>query len=95
MTVGELAQHNHSGSAASTTLKGTVEQVYLWDSKVSGIISKTYIGGAPEGAASGTVERLTINATHTHNLSLNNTGNNTAHNNQQPYIVAFIWRRTA
>ena len=33
--------------------------------------------------------------THTHTITVNSTGSSTAHNNQQPYIVAYIWRRTA
>ena len=33
--------------------------------------------------------------THTHDVTVNNAGGNTAHNNIQPYISVYIWRRTA
>ena len=32
---------------------------------------------------------------HSHTITVNNTGSNTAHNNLQPYYACYIWRRTA
>ena len=32
---------------------------------------------------------------HSHTVTINNTGSNTAHNNLQPYISCYIWCRTA
>lgn len=90
-----MPSHNHTGNAASANLIGTAEQVYLWESKVTGIISNTYIGKAPAGNNNGTTERLTINATHNHTVTINNNGDGYAHNNIQPYLSVYIWHRTA
>lgn len=102
LTVGELATHSHTGSATSASLTGTLNipngaakssPVYY---AATGIISAsgyaTEYGNANGGGAGG---RVTVNATHSHNLTINNIGDNTAHNNIQPYIAVYIWRRTA
>ena len=35
------------------------------------------------------------NGAHSHNIGINNTGGNEPHNNLQPYIVIYCWKRTA
>ena len=102
MTVGELATHSHTGSATSATLTGTLNipngaaesspAYYAATGIISASGNATKYGNANGGGAGG---RVTVNATHSHNLTINNIGNNTAHNNIQPYIAVYIWRRTA
>ena len=102
LTVGELASHNHSGSAAWTSLTGTlnipngqgkIQPTYY---NATGIVSvngfANYIGNSTGGGGGG---RVTINASHSHNLTINNIGNSAAHNNTQPYITCYIWHRIA
>ena len=37
----------------------------------------------------------TANGNHSHTVTVENTGGEQAHNNQQPYISCYIWHRTA
>lgn len=102
LTVEELPTHKHTGSAASTSLTGTLNipngqgQAQPTYYNATGIVSvngyANYIGNANGGGAGG---RITINATHSHNLTINNIGNSAAHNNIQPYCVIYMWHRTA
>jgi hypothetical protein len=39
------------------------------------------------------VHQLTVDASHSHAITINNTGSNMAHNNLQPYISIYIWER--
>ena len=43
------------------------------------------------GSASGKADNLYINATHTHT----SVGGSAAHNNLQPYVTVYYWKRTA
>jgi microcystin-dependent protein len=97
-----------SGNISTTTdLTGTIEFLAM---KVSdeteggnGIISSVHNGNADLGGVDlsyGKYRKTTINANHTHSLynlsgTVNSSGNNTAHNNLQPYITCYIWKRTA
>lgn len=36
---------------------------------------------------------FSTNGNHSHTITVNNAGSNTAHNNMQPYIAIYIWKR--
>lgn len=38
---------------------------------------------------------ISINATHGHDVIVNGAGENQPHDNMQPYIACYIWKRTA
>jgi microcystin-dependent protein len=99
---------NLSGNISTTTgLTGTIPYLAMKASNETeggnGIISSVYAGNADlagTDSSYGKYRRTTINANHTHSLNnlsgtVGSTGNNTAHNNLQPYITCYIWKRIA
>ena len=71
-----------SAQPGEASCSGIVSKAGTWDTQ-----------NADKNSVQGTL--FTVNATHSHNLTINNVGSNTKHNNIQPYITAYIWRRTA
>ena len=90
LSVGELPEHGH---AATCSTNG--EHVHT---------APTYngSGGAPNGRIS-EVDRVNRASTvtvdkagsHSHTISVSDTGKNLSHNNMSPYLSVYIWKRTA
>jgi len=90
LTTSEIPAHNHTGTANSS------------GSHTHGVTGSfvTTSGGSQMNFASGGFTRAHIPNTdaggaHTHTLTINDTGGNSSHNNLQPYVVVYMWRRTA
>lgn len=88
LTVGELAAHNHSGTISSSgshshTVKGNAGGSGSWAVRFD------------TGGTSSNQENTQSAGAHTHSVSIANAGSNSVHNNIQPYVSVYIWRRTA
>lgn len=90
LTVGELAQHNHTASAASAGA-----HTHVWYTGQYGSNNDSAACDA-QGAGNHYSQHITQSAgAHTHSVSIANAGSNSVHNNIQPYVSVYIWRRTA
>lgn len=97
LSVSEMPSHSHSASEKS--LKGGVNNISgqgeTWGLTSSGIFSNW---GDTNGFYSTSKKTTTnykdgfyLDATHTHTIG--NTGGGNVHNNLQPYVTCFIWKR--
>ena len=98
LTVGELPSHNHTATISTTNLTGWFTNNGNSDTANSdGTIFKaskrTGQGSNSGGAADG--GKFTFNGAHAHTITINNSGSNQSHNNIQPYISVYMWKRFA
>lgn len=97
-SVGELPSHEHKAIVATATLTGDVGHI-AHDSQYgmtvhTGVFSVTTTSRG-NGDSGGSAETIHFNGSHSHSVNISNTGNGQSHNNLQPYIAVFMWRRTA
>lgn len=94
LTVSESAPHNHTGSA---TTSGSTHTHALTMQASHG---KSGNGGVPR-FSDGDVwspyktQNLSAAGEHSHAITINNSGGGQAHNNMQPYLSVYMWKRTS
>ena len=94
LTVSESASHNHTGSA---TTSGSTHTHALTMRASHG---KSGNGGVPR-FGDGDVwsdyktQNLSAAGEHSHAITINNSGGGQAHNNMQPYLSVYMWKRTS
>lgn len=94
--------HSHSGSTTSagshshsfTTYYGAGTEI---NSRVSCSFVNTSKGTASTSSAGSHSHTVSIDnaGKHSHTVSINSAGGGSAHNNMQPYLSVYMWKRTA
>lgn len=91
LTLSEMPSHSHSGSTNSAgSHTHTLHRPIGDKDYCNGNSPATWWGANKNGS-----ETTSSSGNHSHNLSLNNTGGNAAHNNMPPYYVMHIWHRVS
>ena len=95
-SVGELPSHNHEATINTTNINGQIGSVVIRSGSTAtgalNLVQKTYAKGLQDGS-SWESWNVSLNAAHSHVVTVDNTGNNQAHNNMQPYITCYMWQR--
>ncbi len=90
LTVGELPTHSHT---ATISTNGKHNHTALGCNASAGPNNGHFgeIGNKTDGSYANTEYA----GNHSHTISINNIGGNNSHNNIQPYIAVYIWKRIA
>ena len=93
ITIEEMPSHGHEASISNADLVGTLG-AYTWSHFASGIVSAQDMAGYVNPDGHYGYYKYTINASHSHSVTLSTAGGNNHHENRQPYTVVNRWRRT-
>lgn len=86
IAVGEMPAHSHNGLTNTTGEHNHSVNLANDDGTNNSNISSAFNVGSG-------VAYVNASGNHSHTLTINNTGSNQPHNNIQPYIAVYIWKR--
>jgi microcystin-dependent protein len=103
LTVGELPSHGHTASTDTININGGFR---LDGTEVGGTTSASGVfsigssftpskGHGNSGGGSNAGRNINFNSTHSHKITINNVGEGQSHNNIQPYLTVYMWKRVS
>jgi hypothetical protein len=95
-----VVAHTHTGTTDSTSLTGTVGNIaesYASSGTATGVFTKGTgtSSGTPTSTDTSASGSFSMNATHTHPFTTASTGVSATNANLSPYVVVYMWNRTA
>lgn len=90
LPVGELPAHNHT--ASTNTTGNHTHQFQLYGP--NGNTNMNFPSDFDTNYARNKGTTLSA-GNHSHTININNTGSSQSHNNMQPYLAVYMWKRTA
>lgn len=103
LTVGEMPSHGHTASTDTININGGFR---LDGTEVGGTTSASGVfsigssftpskGHGNSGGGSNAGRNINFNSTHSHKITINNVGEGQSHNNIQPYLTVYMWKRVS
>ena len=100
LTVGEMPSHTPNGVISTKSLIGDfdafVQKNYTHEWGMCKVLMMRSLAGISGGTAKDKCQyQYRVDATHNHDITFDTIGSNQAHNNIQPYISVYMWKRIA
>lgn len=103
LPVGEMPSHGHTASTDTININGGFR---LDGTEVGGTTSASGVfsigssftpskGHGNSGGGSNAGRNINFNSTHSHKITINNVGEGQSHNNIQPYLTVYMWKRVS
>lgn len=90
LTSNEMPPHTHSGSAAS----GGAHTHTINSKGNTGDNSGSTLLSSSDNNGYNKTFKIDSSGSHSHTVTINSTGDGAAHNNMQPYLAVYMWKRT-